>query len=169
MSKILKDSNVKSNEPYAVYIIIAILSVLFYITLIKDYGYIPKQLKSNLKFEPVVAGLQTNISEPNNYSLSPDGSSLSYNQKYAGAQLTITQRSIPDEIKDFPERYDKLIDVLNPQKSLVINDNVYYLSYDGQKQQAITMTDNMLIVISSNHELSDNMWQNFIQSLKPQN
>lgn len=161
-----KVNNKIKNELIITSIIMLVFISYFYTVLIKDYEVVPKKVQSELTFKPVVAGAQKTISEPNDFKIALNGSLLTYQQKYKDQILSISQREVPDEIKDFPERYDQFINTILPESNVEVNGTTYYLSSDGVKQTAIAKKDNLLIFISVDGQMSDNQWVDFLSELK---
>jgi len=155
------------NSLLIVLVLVASIGGVIYFT--RDTSIVPKNILSQLKFEPIIPSDSTvlwvdtttfkydNRSEVFSYIMSTRVNTI---------KLTVTQQVTPDEIVDIPDAFDKLQNSIKP-----------YLTFDSQfgkvsvgtpggtkNEVAVMNSKGVLIFISSEAKIAEDEWRGIINS-----
>lgn len=155
------------NSLLIVLVLVASIGGVIYFT--RDTSIVPKNILSQLKFEPIVPSDSSVLwvdTTTFKYDTKSEVFSYIITTRVNTIKLTVTEQATPDEIVDIPDAFDKLQNSIKP-----------YLTFDSQfgkvaigtpegtkNEVAVMNSKGVLLFISSEAKISEDEWREIINS-----
>lgn len=154
-------------------IVLALTSLIVLVTSVTLFLYvknlppIPNSIVGQLNFKPVVAGAQKTVTKPANIKFNPETQILSYSQYFKGVDLQVSQQSIPESYIDFPDKLKQEVKNSGLEQTIqTLKGEVFIFQKDG-KPTAVTLREEVMILVQSNSLLDVKLWAEFFNLFKP--
>lgn len=100
----------------------------------------------------------------------PDKHVLSYTDSFFGADFTVSQQPLPDNLKNNPDAISNIASNLGSKASLETQQGTVYIATNPKTKQqtAVFATPKILLFIRSSSPVDDTVWQDYINKLDTQ-
>lgn len=151
--------------------VVSLIAITTYNLLKPDTNPLPKDIRSRLRFSPLIIPLDTQYYTSDSYTYSKAEDSvdiLSYVVHFDNSQITISEYVQPSQFSDIPEYQSQFLTNVIKQYDTVQTSNgqIYLGRLTDKKQLGIMIEKGLVVFMTPSGDLDTAIWRHFGEQLE---